>query len=80
VRNKCVGPPYSQTRIYAARMSYAADDAHRPPLRGFAAAASATPGTHGRTIIIRLSRNKRDDLRSRARKKTNSYAILGRLL
>jgi len=39
-RNKyVVGSPYSRTEIYAARVSHAADDAHRPPLHGFAAAA-----------------------------------------
>jgi len=44
-----VGPPYSRTAIYAARVSHAADDAHRPPLRGFAAAARAVLGTDRRT-------------------------------
>ena len=37
--NKHVGPPYSWPKIYAARVSYAANDAHRLPLHGFAAAA-----------------------------------------
>jgi len=30
-------------------VSYAADDAHRPPLHGFAAAARAAPGTDRQT-------------------------------
>ena len=30
---------YSRTKIFVARVSYAADNAHRPPLHGFAAAA-----------------------------------------
>jgi len=34
---------------YAARVSHAADDAHRPPLHGFAAAARAAPGTDRQT-------------------------------
>jgi len=42
-----VGPLYSRTKIYAARLSYAADDAHRPPMHDFAAAARA--GTDRRT-------------------------------
>ena len=37
-------PPYSRTKIYAARVSYAANDAHRLPLHGFAAAARAALG------------------------------------
>jgi len=44
-----VGPTYSRTKIYAARVSYAADDAHRPPLHGFAAAARAAHVTDRRT-------------------------------
>ena len=50
--NKCVGPPYSRIKIYAAGVLYASDDAHRPPLHRFAvvahfaAAARATAGTH----------------------------------
>jgi len=36
--NKCVGLHCSWTKIYAVRLSYAADDAHRPPLYGSAAA------------------------------------------
>jgi len=40
-RSKCIGPPHSRTELYAARASYAADDAHRPPLHCSAAAARA---------------------------------------
>ena len=50
--NKHVGPPYSWPKIYAARVSYAANDAHRLPLHGFAAAARAAlwgRQTDGRT-------------------------------
>jgi len=39
--NKYVGPPYSRINMYAARMSYVADDPHRPPLHCFAVAARA---------------------------------------
>jgi len=50
ISDKYLGPPYSRTKIYAARVSYAAaDDAHRAPLDGFAAAARAAPGTDRRT-------------------------------
>jgi len=45
----CVRPPYSRTKIYAARVSYTADDAHRPPLRAFPAAARAARGTDRQT-------------------------------
>jgi len=38
-QSKYVGTSHSRAKIYAARASYAADNAHRPPLRGFAAAA-----------------------------------------
>jgi len=40
-----------RTNIYAARVSYAADDAHRPPSPGFTAAARARRDarTDGRT-------------------------------
>jgi len=44
-----VGPPRSRTKTYAARVSYAADDAHRSSLHGFAAAARDAPGTDRRT-------------------------------
>jgi len=44
-----VGPPYRRSEIYAARVSYADDDAHRPPQHDFAAAARAALGTDGRT-------------------------------
>jgi len=47
--HKYVGPPYSQTEIFAARVSYAAGDAHRQPLHGFAAAARSLGQTDGRT-------------------------------
>ena len=50
ISDKYLGPPYSRTKIYAARVSYAAaDDAHRAPLDGFAAAARAAPGTDRQT-------------------------------
>ena len=63
---KYVGPPYSRTKIYAARVSCEADDAHRPLLRGFATAAhfaaAARRQTDGRTdghhtVLIRGPRN-----------------------
>ena len=38
LNSEYLGSPNSRTRIYATRVSYAADDAHRPPLHGFAAA------------------------------------------
>ena len=38
--NNCVGPRYCRTRIFAVRVSYVVDDAHRSPLRSFAAASS----------------------------------------
>ena len=44
-----VGPPYRRSEIYAARVSYADDDAHRPPQHDFAAAARAALRTDGRT-------------------------------
>jgi len=51
-RNKyVVGPPYSRTEIYAARVSHAADDAHRPPLHGFVAAAR-TDDADGQTDTV----------------------------
>jgi len=69
------GPPYSRTKIYAVRVSYAADHAHRPPLHGFTAAARSAHGTDRqtdgrtdghRTVLIRLphtrSHNKFDTL------------------
>jgi len=43
--NKYVGRPYSRTKIYTACMLYAADDVHRLPLHGFAAAVLAASGT-----------------------------------
>ena len=49
--NEFVGPPCSQTEIYAAHVSYAADNAHRPPLHGFAAATcAALEQTDGQTL------------------------------
>jgi len=42
-------PPSSWTKIYAAGLSCAADDAHLPSLHGFAAAARAAPAWHRRT-------------------------------
>jgi len=47
--NNCVGPPYFRTEIYAICVSYAADDAHRPQLPGFLAAARAAPETDRQT-------------------------------
>jgi len=42
---KYVGTPDNRAKIYAARVSNVADDAHRPPLHGFAAVARAASGT-----------------------------------
>jgi len=39
-----VAPLYRRNKNYAARVSYAADDAHRPPLHGFAASARDASG------------------------------------
>jgi len=44
-QNKYLGPPYSRTKIFATRVLYEADDAHRPGLHSFA----AVPGTGRRT-------------------------------
>ena len=44
-QNKYLGPPYSRTKIFATRVLYEADDAHRPGLHSFA----AVPGTDRRT-------------------------------
>ena len=41
--NKYVGPPYRRTKIYAARVSYTSNDAHRPPLHSFAATEHFAP-------------------------------------
>jgi len=50
--NNCVGPRYCRTRIYAVRVSCVVDDAHRSPLRSFAAASSrAAHGTDRQTDI-----------------------------
>ena len=49
---------YSRTKLYAARVSYAADDAHRPLHHGFAAAVRAATGTDGHGSIL-VSRHKR---------------------
>jgi len=46
---KYLGSTCSRTKHYATRLSYAADNAHRPPLHGFAVAACSAPGTDGRT-------------------------------
>ena len=40
--NKYGGSPDGRTEIYAARVSYAADDVHRPPLHSSAAAVGQT--------------------------------------
>ena len=49
--NKSVGLHYSRAKIYAVRVTYAADDAHRPPLHGFVAGGVGTILTlRGRTF------------------------------
>ena len=50
IDNYYAWPPYCRTKIYAARMSFAVDDAHRR-LHVSAAAARAASGTERRTDI-----------------------------